>query len=221
MTIEIRSFQPSDLQECQNLFKRAHGEYGNSNIFMDYVLNSDMKDIETNYLNVTGGHWWVAVSTETNQIVGQIAILPLKIADKSYYDSVPVDQRDRICELIRMGVNKEVQRLGVGIRLLTTLMDFARKNGYDKIHLTTGWHMDKARNFYEKNKFISDCIDKYLFDTDGKEGLTDQEKLASAFATRVRFNVGSIIPDEDQEKMKDHPEKSKYLYIQHYLRVLD
>ncbi|CAF4858722.1 unnamed protein product, partial [Rotaria socialis] len=55
-----------------------------------------MADIEKSYLQVPNAHWWVAVSTEDNRIVGQVALQPLHLGDPSYYKCLPLEERDQI-----------------------------------------------------------------------------------------------------------------------------
>ena len=82
-----------------------------------------MADIPKRYLGVPDGHWWVAVSTDDNRIVGHLAVLPLQVGDPSYYAQAAPEERDHICELLRMAIDPSVQRQGLGGRLLSTLID--------------------------------------------------------------------------------------------------
>ena len=133
-SIVIRSFQPSDQAGCEALFKLVHSEYGNPTAYINYALHTDMADIPKRYLGVPDGHWWVAVSTDDNRIVGHLAVLPLQVGDPSYYAQAAPEERDHICELLRMAIDPSVQRQGLGGRLLSTLIDFVRERGYRQIH---------------------------------------------------------------------------------------
>ncbi|CAF1038845.1 unnamed protein product [Adineta steineri] len=214
-SIIVRSYQPSDLPACQAIFTEAHLGYNSPMVHINFILQADMADIEKNYLQIPGGHWWVAVSTEDNRIVGQVAVLPMRLGDSSYYSEAPEEERDQICELIRMGIKQDVQRQGVGKKLLSTLINFARENGYRQIHLTTLTNMHKANAFYQRNGFIKGPIVKKPL-VDIPENVDDKTKFISNIPSSAIFEVGAIIPDEDQRLMKVPISESKCAYIQHY-----
>jgi hypothetical protein len=88
-SIVIRSYQPSDLPACQELFTEAHRSYDHPMFYINLVLQSAMTDIENNYLQIPNGNWWVAVSTDDNRVVGHVAVLPLHLAEPSYYQELP------------------------------------------------------------------------------------------------------------------------------------
>src|SRR2546430_195944 len=125
-SIVIRSYQPSDLSACQEIFTAVHLSYNHPMFYINSTLQTDMADIEKNYLQIPNAHWWVAVSTDDNRVVGHVALSPLKLAETSYYHELPEEERDQICELRRMAVASDAQRQGVGNKLLSTLIDFAR-----------------------------------------------------------------------------------------------
>jgi len=208
-SIVIRSYQPSDLSACQEIFSTVHRSYGNPMPFFDAILQTDMSDIEKNYLEIPNGHWWVAVSTDDNRVVGHIAVLPLHLGDPAYYRELPERERDQICELLRLAVVSDVQRKGVGSKLLSTLIAFAREKGYCQIHLTTLASMNLACAFYEKNGFIKGRIEKDSVDSVLLDKCSDERKP-------VIFEANAIIPDEDLRLMKMSPSQSKLTYSRHY-----
>ncbi|CAF1349780.1 unnamed protein product [Rotaria sordida] len=163
-SIIIRSYQPSDLSACKATILDGHREYDYDLRFFNQIFQADMADIEKNYLQVPNAYWWVAVSTDDNRIVGQVAVQPLRLGDPIYYERTPSEERDEICELRRMSVAPDSQKHGVGSRLLTTLLNFAREHGYRKVHLTTLTHMNKACAFYEKYGFVKGDIDRFPID---------------------------------------------------------
>src|ERR1700722_1934765 len=174
-SIVIRTYQPSDLSACQTLFLDAHKEYGHPTKYYTRVFETDMADIEKNYLQVPNAHWWVAVSTDNNHIVGQVGVQPLRLGDRAYYQQVPVDERDQICELRRMAVAPNAQKCGIGFLLLSTVLDFARQHGYRQVHLTNLTSMDKACAFYENHGFVKGRIDRYSLEQIGPKQ-QEQEK---------------------------------------------
>ena len=208
-SIVIRSFQTSDLAQCQALFSAGHMSYGDAKKYIDYAMRKDMSDIDKNYMQVTNGHWWVAVSTDDNQIIGQIAILPLKIGDPSYYKTMSADERDQTCELVRLGVASDAQRFGLGKKLLSTLSEFARERGFNQVHVTTLTSMDKACAFYERNGFVKGYIEKHA-----RNDIEDGSSGCPILDPKV------TIPEEDQRLMKMRPDESGFLYVQHYSRKL-
>ncbi|UJR07627.1 hypothetical protein I4U23_011916 [Adineta vaga] len=218
-SIIIRSFQPSDLPHCQEIFAAAHREYNNPWEYIHETLQKDMADIEKNYLQIPNGHYWVAVSTEDNRIVGQVALQPLKLGDPSFYKEAPEDERDQTCELLRMATTADVQRKGVGNKLLSTLLNFAREKGYHRLHLTTLTSMHKACGFYEKNGFIKGRVEKIPMNRN-QENKIDIEELSRKPAGYTIFEVNSLIPEEDQQMMKLSPSVSNVVYIQHFSRML-
>jgi GNAT superfamily N-acetyltransferase len=216
----IRSYQPSDLAACQEIFAAGHLSYKAPMFYITHTLETDMADIEKNYLQIPNGHWWVAVSTDDNRVVGHVAALPLSRGDPSYYRDLPEGERDQICELLRMSVTADVQRKGVGVKLLSTLIDFARQKGYRQIHLTTLTSMNKACAFYERNGFIKGRIDKISFEGITPELFEDKMKLAELLSKPVIFEPGAIIPDEDLPLMKLPVTESQCAFIQHFNRML-
>ncbi|CAF1005601.1 unnamed protein product [Rotaria sp. Silwood1] len=216
-SIIIRSYQSSDLSESQNLLLDGHKEYDNPMEYFTHAFETDMADIEKNYLQVPNGHWWVAVSTDDNRIVGQVAIQPLRLGDPMYYQLVPLEERDQICELRRMSVAPDAQRYNIGSRLLKTLLDFARQHGYRQVHLTTATSMSKACAFYEKHGFVKGDIYRFSFeDLNLLQHTQDKKHFTEILPKPFIFKPGDIIPAEDQERMKMPPTKSKYGYGQHF-----
>jgi len=219
-SIIIRSYQPSDQAACQEIFFKVHNSYKNPEILTNFAIQSDMADIENRYLKIPNGHWWVAVSTDDNRIVGHVAVLPLNVGAPLYYRELPEGERDQVCELLRMAVSPDAQRQNVGSKLLSTLINFAREKGYKQIHLTTLTSMNKACAFYEKNGFTKGRIEKYSIDFNLAKNTEDIQRLFRNPPKPVVFEVDAIIPEEDQRLMKIPPEQSKSMYAQHYSLIL-
>jgi putative acetyltransferase len=220
-SIVIRSYQPSDLSICQTLLLDAHKDYGHPAEYHTHAFETDMVDIEKNYLQVPNAHWWVAVSTDDNHIVGQVAVQPLRLGDRVYYRQASVDERDQICELRRMAVAPNAQKRGIGSLLLSTVLDFARQHGYRQVHLTNLTNMGKACAFYEKHGFVKGRIDRYSLEQIARKQQEQQKNVfADYMSTPVVFEVGAVIPDEDQHQMKLPVTQSKFVYAQHFCRTL-
>lgn len=62
-------------------------------------------------------------------------------------------------ELVRLYVLKEFHGTGVANELMNFALDFARKNGFDKIYLSVWEYNFRARGFYEKHGFLNTGIE--------------------------------------------------------------
>ena len=217
-SIIIRSYKPSDLSACKAMLLDSHKEYGDHTEYFEHAFLTDMADIEKNYLQVPSAHWWVAVSTEDDRIVGQVAVQPLRLGSPIYYEVVPAEERDQICELRRMSVISDAQKRGIGARLLTTLLDFARQHGYRQVHLTTLTNMRKACDFYERNGFVKGQTDRFFIDEAMLKGVKQDEVHRRKLS--VTFKPGDTVPEEDQRRMKLPVKSSEFFYVQHYFLLL-
>lgn len=213
--IVIRSFESSDLSTCHSIFAAGHRGYGHPEEYIGMTLAKDMADIDKSYMQVPNGHWWVAVSTDDNRIVGQVALLPLKQGSPEFYSVAPEDERDHMCELLRMGVVADAQRRGVGKQLVSHLIGYAREKGYRKVHLTTAKSMTQACAFYESFGFVKGPIQRVplekAIERAQQEGMAMDELDGYA-----EFQPGDPIPEEDQRLMKLTPFVSKMVYVQHF-----
>jgi ribosomal protein S18 acetylase RimI-like enzyme len=134
---------------------------------------------------------------------------------------VDADERDQICELRRMAVVPNAQKCGIGSLLLSTVLDFARQHDYRQVHLTNLTSMSKACAFYEKHGFVKGRIDRYSLEQIGRKQQEQQKTVViDSMPTPVVFEVGAVIPDEDQHQMKLPVTQSKFLYAQHFFRSL-
>lgn len=216
--IVIRSYQPSDQAVCESLFADGQLSYDHPTFYVTSVLERDMQNIEEDYIKHPKSHWWVAVSIDNNCPIGQVALKPLSVGDPAYYQHVPEDKRDYICELHRMAVSANAQRNGVGSKLISALFEFAREKGYRQVHLTTLTSMDKACGFYEKNGFTKGPIDRFiLHENVSFHSIKSMKDFVINKSTVTRFQPNEIISDEDLHLMKLSPNKSNRIYVQHYL----
>ena len=83
------------------------------------------------------GNFWIAV--DDKRVVGTVGLS---------------DHGRQRGYLERMYVDKEYRRKGLGKKLLSYLLKFAKSNGYKKIFLSTWEGMVAANNFYIKNGFL-------------------------------------------------------------------
>ena len=94
-----------------------------------------MKDLELKYWT-TQPNLFLVAETESGRIVGCI----------SYRQITP-----NTVEMHRLSVHSNYRKLGIGRKLLETLINTAKENGYDTMYLET-WSRP-AEILYEKMKF--------------------------------------------------------------------
>ncbi len=82
------------------------------------------------------GNFWIAVEGEN--VIGTIALSDYGNG-KGYLE--------------RFFVKKELRRRGVGRKLISSLLDFAKEKNYKKIFLSTWGNLLSGNNFYIKNGF--------------------------------------------------------------------
>jgi len=58
-----------------------------------------------------------------------------------------------ICELVKMYLRPEARNLGLGSKLITKCLDFAREAGYKQVYLETMPELQKAVSLYHKFGF--------------------------------------------------------------------
>ncbi|CAF0857343.1 unnamed protein product [Adineta steineri] len=128
-----------------------------------------------------------------------------------------------------MAVLSRYQNQHIGRKLLQTFIDFARKQDYQVIHLTTGIVMKQACSFYERCGFKCGQIFRYTIDIneliskDKKNIAVDNkktDKITAFFGTPVVFNTLNDLTDDDWEQI-NQPKmmlqmKSKYFYNQNF-----
>ena len=138
VTVAIRSFRHSDAEAVRRIFARGQMDFAEGTPLEDearaYVrrsLAADLSDIPANYLDPPGSHFWVA--ERSGAIVGMVGVQRVN---------------DEEGELRRMSVAGDSRRQGIGRRLLETVEDFCRGNGYSRIALSTVIHLEPAVRMY-------------------------------------------------------------------------
>ncbi|TMW56730.1 hypothetical protein Poli38472_006740 [Pythium oligandrum] len=147
VSIEIRSYQPEDLDQVRKMFitgmsKYAEVEGQSEEFWADYVkesLETDLSDIQGTYFE-SGGHYWVATTIvdKSEVIVGMVGL-----------EGKPNQEG----ELRRMSVKPEYRRFGVGRILVSHLEKWSRANNVCKIWLTAADAAQQACRFYESLGF--------------------------------------------------------------------
>lgn len=148
----IRQFERRDQQEVAILYKSGMGAYDNIPIISDctkWFVNDklqpggDMSNVYLHYIhdlpNGKKRNFWVA---ELNgNIMGVVGAIP---STKYSEDCI---------ELVRMSVSPTCRKMGVGSRLIKTLEDWAKENGYNLVNLSTLEKMHLAVELYTKNGY--------------------------------------------------------------------
>ncbi|XP_075049882.1 N-acetyltransferase 8-like [Mixophyes fleayi] len=127
----------------------------NRHIFTSYVQQSlveDMLDIRKYYLQREGHCFWVAESA--GEIVGTVAAAPLHhLCGKKQM------------ELKRLSVPRRHRGKGIAKALCRTVIDFARKEGFEALNLDTSMCQISSWKLYEKMGFrrTQTCYPDYFF----------------------------------------------------------
>ncbi|KAK1929851.1 N-acetyltransferase family 8 member 2 [Phytophthora citrophthora] len=153
--IVIRQFRSEDLPQVIGLFKEgmlcypAQRENPRLLQFIDDSLKTDLMDISGTYIELSGNYWIATPSDEPTLVVGMVGL-----------EAKPNNEG----ELRRMSVKSSHRRFGVGRMLLSTLEHWAEENQFEKIWLSTGSIMQKARDFYIRAGYIE--TDEYFLPED-------------------------------------------------------
>ncbi|XP_068451210.1 putative N-acetyltransferase 8B [Clinocottus analis] len=115
-------------------------------LFAGYVsekLQTDMQDIPGNYLSKPDNCFWVAEAEVdgTTQILGTVAL----VAKQS--------GKERYGELFRMIISSSCRRMGLGLRMTQTVVDFCKERGFSKVVLETSSTQTAAVSLYKKLGF--------------------------------------------------------------------
>jgi len=208
--ISIRSFKSEDLLHCQDITRAVYQEQGYTDGYAEKaIIEGDLADIQMNYVNISGGHWWVAVF-DNEQIIGQIGIQPLSIGNEACYRDILQNSEsalsihpDQICELRRLAVLSKYRRQHIASRLVRTLIEYAKNIDYKAIHLTTLTEMKAACQLYEKFGFKRDKIEQYNINIDSNN--------------KIKYTKSTVF----DHHLKDLPmSESQRLYVQHYWLML-
>ncbi|KAK7916473.1 hypothetical protein WMY93_012234 [Mugilogobius chulae] len=115
-------------------------------IYAGYVRNrlqTDMRDIPGNFMSRPGDCFWVAEAEVEGraQVLGTVAVVERE------------DGAERFGELFRMIIFPTCRRLGLGLRLTQTVVDFCKERGFTKVVLETSSAQTAAVALYKKVGF--------------------------------------------------------------------
>jgi putative acetyltransferase len=141
--INIRRLRPSDVPAVKRIINTvAYNIFGFDGTQEDSLRHyedlgafQDLEDVKANYFEM-GGTFLVAV--KEGKVIGSGALRRL---DK------------RTAELKRLWLLEDYQGKGIGWRLMTALIAFARQQGYTRIRLQTRPEQARAVEFYRKAGF--------------------------------------------------------------------
>jgi putative acetyltransferase len=141
--ITIRPIRPDEIPAAKHVILTvAYNIFGFDGTLEDSIRHflsagklNDMDDVCSNYFNA-GGMFLVALNGE--QVIGSGALRKLD---------------DETAELKRMWLLEAYHGQGIGYRLITQLIDFARQQGYIRIRLQTSPEQVRALVFYRKVGF--------------------------------------------------------------------
>lgn len=142
--LDLRRYEPTDRERVLELHEealRATGEYIED---VPAEVEADLHDIEGGYL-LPGGEFLVGEMAGT--IVAMGGFRPV---ERSWLREV---DDDRTAELKRMRVDPVHQRRGYGERVLQTLEERAREQGFKRMWLDTAPELTAARRLYEKHGY--------------------------------------------------------------------
>ncbi|XP_034389457.1 probable N-acetyltransferase camello [Cyclopterus lumpus] len=111
--------------------------------FVREKIRTDMQDIPGNYLSRPDDCFWVAEAEVdgTTRILGMVAL----VTEQS--------GKERYGELLRMIISPSCRRMGLGLRMAQTVIDFCKERGLSKVVLHTSSTQTAAVSLYEKLGF--------------------------------------------------------------------
>jgi GNAT superfamily N-acetyltransferase len=122
MTIAIRDYRPSDVDEVRTLVLEAEN-------FGEPFLETELLNIKK---NTTAGLGKIFVATLEGEVVGFISL----------------GRRIFALMIDSIIVTRQHQRKGVGRRLVEHAVEYAKSTGYQVLRTDTGTFMDYAIKFY-------------------------------------------------------------------------
>lgn len=95
----------------------------------------DLENIREAYIN-KGGNFWIAIDTETNDVVGSVGILKID---------------NCTAEFKRFYVREDYRNKHIGLRLYQIAENYAKNNKIKTLYLVSGNKSKKAQSIYCKN----------------------------------------------------------------------
>lgn len=138
-TIVIREIKPEDDPKIAKAIRSVLVEYGVPKVGTAYedaaldCMTESYSDSRKIYFVVDKG----------NNILGGAGISPLD------------NYKGNVCELQKMYFKPEARGIGLGSKMISKCLDFAKQAGFEQCYLETLPYMEEARKLYQKVGFIS------------------------------------------------------------------
>ena len=139
--IQIREIKKEDNPEVAKVIRTVMPEFGADGPGFAIVDPQVDRMFET-YSSEDSVYF---VITQEGKVVGGAGIARLE----------GTDLEEGICELQKMYFLKELRGQGIGQRLITKCLDFARDYGHKQCYIETLTGMDSAKALYLKNGFMA------------------------------------------------------------------
>ena len=136
--ITLRTIQPQDNPVLAVIIRKTLEEFGANHpgtVYFDPTTDA----LYELFSNTTGSVYYVA--EEEGKVVGGGGIFPSK--------GLPQDT----CELVKMYLLPEVRGIGLGKKIISECIRFAREKGYQNIYIETMPELSQAMKTYEKFGF--------------------------------------------------------------------
>ena len=135
----IREIKPEDNEQVKDLIRSVLVEMGVPKVGTAYE-DAALEDMHAEYNAPKKGYFVVEAE---GRIIGGTGIAPL------------ANFEGAICELQKMYFLPEVRGKGVGAQMMTTCLEFAKEQGFQKCYIETLPYMKQAQKLYLRSGFES------------------------------------------------------------------
>ena len=146
--VSVREYKLEDKSKVEEMFRSGFQMYKEpanftilANMFVDRTMEKDMKDIIQSYMQADKANFWVA--EVDGQVAGCVGVFKH-------------DEDQEACELVRMSVDINIRRCGIGSALIKTVEEWAVNEGFKRVRLCTGGPMAAACALYKKNGYTAE-----------------------------------------------------------------
>lgn len=141
--IEITPIRPEQIAEAKHvIYIAAHAIFGRQQTLEEFIADverdHELDDMENYQAIYSKNHGRLLVALSDGKVIGTAGIRKL---------------RDDVAELKRIWLLEEYHGQQIGFRMVSMLLDFARKNGYVLAYLETTRLNKRALSFYQKLGF--------------------------------------------------------------------
>lgn len=134
MEICIRPIEPKDNVAIASIIRTALEEFGANKPGTVY-FDASTDDLYSLFKNQAGSVYFVA--EEDGSLLGGAGIFPT--------EGLP----SGVCELVKMYLAKAARGKGLGQKMISHVMNWAKENGYQTVYLETMPELSKAVKVYE------------------------------------------------------------------------